>query len=603
MQRAKRSALPAILLLCGCDPGQEPDRVLRVEAHLAEADAPPTGELGLELTALGDFEGSAFTSEFAPGDARALRLAFPGKTRAVSATAESFVGIGEADGSGDIDVLLYRAKEATTLWPVAGADFPVEPLGASLGVDSAGRRVLVTASTDAGRAFSVDLTTGRAREVEEGMLPARAFASVSAFGEDSMLVAGGVDPTLEPPPPLDTASIFHWKSARFDRTRVIPLAQPRTRHSAVVLASGETLLVGGAGPGGGALATLEAISPEDQASRIAGLIALKRARIAPHVLRLSDDRIFVGGGSDGSAPVGVLEWLTPDAHALALVVENVVLASAHSFAAMPDGGVLGVGACVQSCFDAGVVSRSVTWFRKDGSADDLTPLPFTPTALALIRAEDGAPWLWGRAGTVTHFEQLDPWSGSFSQPIERPEVGPDPDLPPPLAVDAGAFVWLERASVTRLSGFRHSLRGRYGRDVAPLLLASPEHVAPSRLPLGLSKSGIEYSTGGLALRDARADVSNTDYADLDLSLTLGPGRPPLVALGSQRFGGADCPWPSLDPVAAGELVELHRRGTSLLLERGGKNRECSIAAGRVAVALEGDGSSESRVRSLEIRRR
>lgn len=595
--------------------------MLRIEVHLPGAyvatdagggdAAVVPAELSIELTALGDFEASTQTSKIAPGDSRGLPLPFPGSTRAVSASADGFVGVGSALGGGNIDVLLWRSKQATQLWPAPQADFPKQVVGAAFGLDLQRRHVLVAGSSsdtaDASRAFTLDLGTGAANEVVDGMLPARAFATVSAFGPDSMLVAGGVDPRAGDVP-LASASVFHLKSARFDRAKLVTLAQPRTRHAAVLLASGETLLVGGAGPNGSALATLEAVSPEDQASRIAGLATLARPRIGPVALRLSDDRVFVGGGSDATGPVGVLEWLSPDAHALVLIQENLVLAPAHAFAPMPGGSVLGVGVCVpkgvQSCLGE-AAQKSVVWLRADGAADVLPPLAFSPASVALVAAGDGAPWLHAKTSATTEWKRFDPWTGRFDEPEERPALGPDADLPAPLGVDAGAFVWLERGTPAVLAGFRHDVRGPYARDVAPLLLAGREHVSPNRLPSGVSKSGIEYSAAGLGLAgdDVLAVVTDTTYADVDLELTLTSGPAPVVVLGTTRLGAAECAWPSPEPAEAGEIVQLRRRGTRVTLERRGARRSCDVAGGRLGVGLSAPGPEPSFVRALEIHRR
>jgi len=594
--------------------------VLRVAAHLPTAHAAGAEDLSIELTALGDFEGSNATSKIAGGDARGLSLPFPAQTRAVTARAGSgakgFAGVGAAAPSGDIDVLLWRTGGASELWSPAGAGFPSQPLGVAVGIDAARRTVLaagsLVASADAGRAFRVDLSTGVAEEVADGMLPARAFATITAFGPGAMLVAGGVDPTLSggdlgAAPPIASASIYLQGEARFDRTRVIALAQPRSGHAAVVLASGETLLVGGAGPNGVPLSTLEIVSPEDSSARIAGLATLESPRVHPRALRLTDGRVFVGGGTLAGSPVGVLEWLSPDARSLTFLQGNLVLAESHSFAAMPDGGVLGVGVCVpktvQAC-SGDAAMRSVIWFRKDGAFDVLPALTFTPSSASLIAAGAGAPWLHAVVGSTATYRYFDPWTGRFEEPAEIPEQGPDPDLPPPLAVDPGAFVWLERAGGGALRGFRHDVRGPYARDLAPLLLAGREHVAPSRFPSGVSKSGIEYSAGGLGLAGSQslAVVADTTYADLDLALTMTSGAPPVVHLGGTVLGGADCPWPDLASAEPGEVVHVRRRADEATLERKGATQSCTVGSGHLPLAL-GPSAGKSFVRALEIRRR
>lgn len=574
-----------------------------VRASFAPGCGPGPASLGLSLEALGDFEATPFTTESAPGDAAGAPLTFPERTRAVSALAQggglSWLGIGEAGGDADIDVLLWRRDSSC----IAG-DVGDEPRGAALGVLPGHALVLVAgslvASADAARAFTLDLRTGEATEVVAGMLPGRAFASVTAFGEGALLVAGGVDPSasggdLGAAPASDSATLFDAASRRFDRSALIPLSQPRARHGAVVLASGETLLVGGDAGTGVALPTMEAVSPTDRASRVAGLATLAKARVSPTVLRLDDDRIFVGGGTSGGAPVPSVEWLAPDASSVSLVKEGLVVSAAPAFVALGGGGVLAVGVCAGCA--ASDVARKVAWIRPDGALDALPDLPTTPDSVALVAASDGSPWLLARQGSSRSWRRFDAWTGLFDVPLEQPAGGPDADLSPPLAVEPGLFLWLERATgPARLVGFRHDVRGRYARDIAPLLLADRQHVGPSRAPLGLDASGIEYGTGGLGLSrpDALAWITDATYADVTVNVALTSGQAPALLLGS-----ATCRWPDGD---ANELRAV-RRGTRAVLSRGGDEAICAVPSGRVAVGLGGPESGASRVRSLTVRRK
>ena len=89
---------------------------------------------------------------------------------------------------------------------------------------------------------------GAARPDDHG-LPATAVRNLAASVD--ALVAGGADPDSRNAP-LATAEVYVPKLGAaadvgdFDQTR-IDLSEPRAEHGAVVLASGETLLVGGRG--------------------------------------------------------------------------------------------------------------------------------------------------------------------------------------------------------------------------------------------------------------------------------------------------------------------------------------------------------------------
>jgi len=596
--------------------------VLAVSARFAPGCGPEPSSLSIQLEALGDFEASTLTSDTAPGNANAQPLAFPAATRAVSSVAQgggrTFLGLGELGAEDGIDLLLWRQDDACEVWPSPQNEvFPSEAKGVALGV-LPNRGLLLgagalVATADAASAFTVNLSTGAAAEVANGMIPGRAYATITPFGEDALLVAGGVDPSLSPSnldqaPPIDSATIYDADQLSFDRSALVPLSQPRARHAAVVLANGETLLVGGVGPNGAALQTLESVSPVDHAARVAGLATLTRARVSPIAFRLSDDRIFVGGGFRDGAPVNTLEWLDSDASSVTLIQENVVLAPGAAFTAMPGGSVLGVGVCVpkQVSACAGTVPNSkVVWIRTDGTLDELPDLSSSPDATALIPATNAAPWLLAWAATTQTWKRFDPWTGLFDEVLDRPSSAPEADLGRPLAVEPGLFVWLERGpSSARLLGFRHDVRGTYARDVAPLLLSGREHVAPSRAPLGIEVTGIEYTADGLGLAGthASAHVMDSRYDRVTAELTLASGPPPRVLLGRTELGGSACPWPAATAAQLPEVLTLRRRGTQATLERGGVTARCSVEPGRLEMALAGTGGAPTRLRALSLRR-
>jgi hypothetical protein len=589
--------------------------VREVRAHWAH-DEPLGGSVAgvaISIEALGDFEATTLTAETEKDDVHGVPLEFPAATRAVSARAEgnnlSWTGIDQAGAGDHIDCLLWRQQDATPLWPwhelSNGIPVPIDPntypreaRGVSVGYLARHRLALFVGSMNADpTVLALDVSTGAAETASwpTDTASARGYATVTPFGQDALLVAGGVSGSQY----LYDAEIFDANTSSFESESVL-FKDQRAHHGAVLLASGETLLVGGEASNG-PLDSLEAISPTTRSARSLG--HLERARIDPIVLRLSDQRIFIGGGHDAAGPVSSLEWRSSDASTTVVIQQNVVLAEHHAFAAMPGGSVLGVGVCAgtgATCPTGDALSREVTWVQSNGTTDRVAPLDFTPTAVWLVPASDASPWLVARNGVQAEHRRFNPWSRSFEAPDAAPETGPDANFPAPVGIDPGAFVWIETsAEGPRIAGFRHDTRGSYARDLAPLLFSGPEHVAPNRAPFGLLESDVEYTSAGLDLRgpDSLAVVADTSYADFSATIELGGAVPPVLVVGGQRVGGAFCPWPEGSSVSC----SLVRRGKSAVLERDGKQTHCAVPGGRVDLGLSAE-SAATRVRSLEIRR-
>lgn len=594
--------------------------VHRVALHLPERCAENLGPLSIQLEALGDFEASSLTSETVAGDGRGIELRFPDGTQSVDAQGvagrSKWQGIGDRTPGGDVDVLLWPDRSACPLWRGSDADkspFPAVTDGVAVGISERERLLLavggLTPSSDAARAVWIHLDTGEAAEVADGLLPGRAFASVTELGKGALVVAGGVDPTVSQDltlsPPLDSAAVFYVDERRFDRNRPIQLSVARARHGAAVLSDGSTLLVGGSGPTGVALSTVETISPTDLAAKVAGLATLTRARIWPTVLTLDDGSVFVGGGTDSTGhPVHVLEWLSPDASDTTPKT-SLGIAPVHAFAALPGGSVVGVGVCASesSCSDdaclAAECGTAVTWIRESGATDALPPLDFAPSAAALIDASDAAPWLSAEGPNGRVLLRFDPWSGRFAVPADLPDRLPSP-LSPHVTTDPGAFAWIDDVDGTpTVLGFRHDVRGVFTRDITPLFLVDATHAVADRAPLGVPQTGIGFDGAGLSLtKGARASVTETRYGALTLEITVTSGPAPIVRLGGAAFGDGDCPWPNGD----GGTLTLTRSNQSVTLSRDDASTTCTGPSGLTTVALEGAGDGVTVVRSLTVRR-
>ena len=602
------------MLVCGCTPEPEPDEVRPIVAHLAPGCRESADSLIVQLNALGDFDASNLTSEALPGTARGVEISFPEATRAVEAVAEGsrgrFSGLADADPSGRLDVLLWGDSEACRLWDPNSAPsrpYPGATGGEAFGRTEDGRYALVAGGlteelADNARALLIRLDTGKIEEIPGGMAPGRAFASVTQFGSDSMLVAGGSDPTLATgdlnlSPPIGSAIVLSLEELRFDVSNRIALSNPRTRHGAVVLQDGRTLLVGGVGSTGVPLASLELVSPVDRTINVADVTSLKLRRASPFVTKLTDQRVFVAGGTGQFGDVEPsVEWISADAKDHVRLREDLVFASRQAFAPLPGGTVLAVGVCVPGKADCAQPEAAVTFLRADGSADPLTPLTSGTENPVLLPASDGAPWLAAGSGDQRVMKRYDPWSGMFVQPADRPTRVPDGVLPA-LAFDAGSFGFLAKSgNHAEVLGFRHGTRSIYAQAAAPLLVGSADHLVPDRAPGG----EVRFDAMGLHLdgKSATAHLADAQFADVQVDLELTSGEPPIVVLGDVRIGTPACPWPE------GEVaiqLRVTRSKNSLTARRGDRETKCEGPKGRVPLALRASGGA-SVIRSLALHR-
>ena len=628
-----RSAVWLLWLLSGCGPDPEPDRTLLLRAH-SIADCALGADATLELTALGDFDASAVTSESLSVVAEGRELVFPLETLGVEAFASagltSWNGVGTLDGSGDIDVALWDASRDCALFEASDGSgaYPGRGGGQAIGWSSQADVLLVTGgdsdvTNETLGALALDLRTAAVTQVERLSNERRAFATVAASGE-RLLVAGGLDPIASEQNPdrraLGTAHFFDPATNEFAES--VELADPRSRHRAVTLPSGEVLLIGGADETDRPRGTLEAIAA-DGSSRLAGLATLAEPRVDPAVVTLSDGRILVGAGEtevDGvRAAAPNLEWLSSDGAELLAVAEFPARRDL-ALVAMPRGGALAVGGCDAArsrapevvcesvrfdcaCSDpcpVGCVSREVRWITAQGVINLVAPLDFDPGPKPrLIAGSDGRPWLVGSS----EVRRFDPWTARFVVPEDRPLEVPDGDQPPPIATDAGLFVWLDMSGGTAsLRGFRHGSRSELARDIAPLLLSDATNVAPTIPP---SATGVSYDPArGLALRDplGGAVIADTTYAGLGLNIELSEGEPPVVILGETPVGGSECPWPEPSAATLPETLIVNRTEDRAVLSRGGQTIRCDVPRGRLTVALTTRAGSASLIRSLAVRR-
>lgn len=623
--RPQRGPLRALCLIGGCHalwlqacaPAPEPDQLTPITLH-QWAGCPVSADATLDLTALGDFAPGVESTESLPVEADGRELGLPIDTQALEASASSpsgaWLGLSPIDRT-RADIVLWDARATCELARAGGFPLP----SSSMGVHPGANQLLVVggfvAGPDAARAMIINLSNGEAHEIPSGILPARADARVTAFGDD-MLVSGGVDPRergdeqFDLATPLGSAIQYRAATDSFDTNSEIAIS-PRSAHAAVVLRSGETLLIGGRSPQSPALASLEAVSPETRSARIAGLTQLVQRRSAPQAFVLDDGRVFVGGGVDASKqPVQSVEWLNVDASQHVASAQLQVSPNAR-FAALPGSSVLAVGVCsLDSQCSAEELERGVVWLAGQ-RAVPLRPLPAALEQPTLISAARGAAWLISGSGPARSSFRFSAWDARFVASTFDPSA-----LPPPsaIAVDAGAIAW---PALGQVLGQRADRRGRFARDVGPLLLGQPglaTPVTPSEPPsLEDADARVSFTASGLGLADGGSVwLSDTSYAGFELTLRHSAGpRPQIILLtetapaGASYVAGAGaCPWPAADS----DQLSLVRSGDELQLRVGEETVTCDVAAlaaerVRLGISAPSVGGGATRVRSFEIVRR
>lgn len=546
----------------------------------------------------------------------------PSATRSIVADVSerdaAWRGFAEVPPKGPVNVLVWPSRETCRL------SRDVEPRNRStFGIF--GRQFLVVGGEAAAggpipNTYVGDLTTGIIERLPIGIARPRVFASVTPIRvyDDpgaplGALVAGGQDPNtgrLD-----DTAELYvprpDGSAGEFEATR-IQLVDGRSDHGAVVLQTGETLLVGGRGPGG-ALSTLEIIDPDDildptrRRSRTAGLVTLEHARIRPHVMRLASGEILVAGGEDSSGrQVPVLEWLAPDARSRSKrKFEPFVMGRERAFVPLDAGGALAVISPEVPSPDF----KTVWVISADGTPEPAIPLdPLSIVMLRLFQGSDGAPVLWDGVRWL----RWDPWFGAFQQIRDAPEKGPknhgiangdsglalwleEQENPSPNGAPAGMYVW----------GYRFASRTPFDTVPSPLLVNGTSELAPDRY-VGLSSAIRFEPERGLVLgAGASAFLTDVTFADFSVELDV-TGEPPAVILRPENgreyaVGGGEC---AFGQSAQRSLHVVRRGGTVRVSVDGGEARACPqeiSASARVSLGLRG-GSRESSAKNLRVTR-
>ncbi len=534
----------------------------------------------------GDFEPAPSPTGHVLGDVGAALPELDPAVRAlvVDATEGDRRWQGEADvaATGGVDLLLLPTLTSCALSHTVDAG--ARPGAALAPVGS--QRVLVVGgiATTAPRTFVLRLDTGETDAASPDLLTPRTGASVTAFGTGA-LVAGGVD-SRGGDEVLDKAEVYEPELGGFDQQHPITLSTQRAELGAVVLVTGETLLVGGVGGDGkSALDSMEIVDPVTRTVRAENVARLAVARSAPTVLRLASGEILVAGGVDTSGnPVPTIEWFSPDASHATKRAADLVAGSLRAYVALEGGGALAV---IAPPANASATFQNTWRIDSDGVLEPATPIAGALTQPVLFGGAGGAPVLW----TGDRWLRWAPWTGSFEAldvlDDTRARVGGATASP-----DPGLALWLDANDGTPRA-LRFDTRGTYSALSGPLLVSDTTDVAPDRLAASGAVT-FEPSNGLVLGAGASAFVVDRTYADIDVALDAPTGQPAVVVLrdelGSElEVGGVTCP----GAVATGSPSSLtvRRRGPTVTWALSGKAAQpCSTAiqaSARVSVGVRG----------------
>lgn len=602
------AALSGAVLGCG-------DRVEDVPRSIGLRQLPscplPTPAPLVDLEAFGDFPAGPLSAE--TPTRKGQRLLFPEQTRSVVArtAGDGFLGWSAASAEGELQVLLWPASRPCVL---ADAGLYPGPGGGRAVAFHAERGLLLVAGGDAGQTSAVvgalvfDTRTGAAEPVDAAarhvLLEPRAFAAAAPFGDD-FLVAGGEDPLVDarrrPRPVRATAEIFSSEERRF-LPEIIELRVPRTRHRAGVLPSGEVFLVGGRSEDGSLVTALEAVDPRTRRSSLGGLAHLEFGRSEPELVALEGGGWLVAGGrNELGAPVPEVEWLAADASTHLGVSSGLPAADDVSAAPLPGGGALLVLGCGTEVCPPG---PRAFWLRPGGEPEPVTldvptPRPFLIPAAGgaplLLTGDASAPWL-----------RFNPWRGRF-EPAPTRWSAPSRVRERPVALDAGAFAWIEEEPAPRLVGVRTGVRHRYSRDLGLLQLTEaldgtwPLHLFPARL------GAASFEAGRLELGSDPVWLTDVDFADVRIELDASGPAPSVLlsetdpASSPAAWGDGEHVWPNGDGT-----LRLVRSGKRVILERGEARTVFEDGpAGRVRIAFVGSTAAAddpTRLTSLRVSR-
>jgi hypothetical protein len=563
--------------------------------HVPQACA-VDGNAYAEFEALGDFEPMPLATGHPLGGVGdrlpEIDVAARELLALASENGRAWTGESSVPADGDVDVLLLPSLASCPL------STTIDQRTSAVLTPMSGGQVLVVggAGNPTPRTFVADLNTGAIEPVGIGLLTQRVRSSVTAFG-DGALVAGGV---TDEGAVLATAEVYQPSSKGFDQQRPIQLGDARADQSAIVLATGETLLVGGVGSDGKTpLASMEVVDPLNRTVRTERVAQLTVARSTSIAVRLASGEILVGGGVDADGnPVGTLEWFAPDASGASKRPRDLVASPAFALAPLAGGGALAVLASSPSA-PAGF--QNVWIIDADGALEAGSPVEGALAAPVLFGAAGGAPALW----TGDRWLRWQPWRGAFGA-LDVVDDSPAHIGAATCSPDGGLALWIA-TDTPAITALRFDTRGQYAPLPLPLLVSDTSDTAPDRLA-GAGVLEFDASSGLLLGPGASAFVTDRTYADVAIDVDAPTGEPSLIVLrdelGSElEVGGAACPGALAPGTTTTHVV---RRGSGVAWSMGNIGGTCGGGVrpdARISVGVRAPmASMRSIVRNVRIAR-
>jgi hypothetical protein len=511
-----------MLACCNRDP-----EIVRRDVVVTSLKSCPVGPSAYSVMyGSGDFDTPATSFQFLHDVGREMS-ALPVTTRTivvdVSEGDSSWRGIGSVAPNGPTSILVWQPNQAC-----AFSQNVEQRTDSAFGVFGS-RFITVGGRANAGtpHTFVGDLSTGIIMQLPFGLGAPHVRPTVTAFGSGA-LVAGGSNPDSNAA--LASAETYDPVIGDFDQTP-IALSTPRMQHGAVVLANGDTLLIGGT-DGTGLLRTMEIIEVGKRRFRTAGVASLTVPRLSPTVLRLANGEILVAGGTDAQGnAIPTLEWFSSDASKATKRPADLVTGAERAFVPLEAGGALAVIRPQTPTADF----KTVWVISADGTLESADPIDATTLqTVRLYRGASGAPIVW----TGATWLRWSPWDGNFELLPDAPETGPSLDAID--SGDSGLALWLEANGDGELvKGFRFAAESPYAPVSNPLAQLAPDRLA------GIGTGTLRLDQSGLTLAaGTSAFVTDATFADFELDVDI-TAAPPLVVVRDEQgveleVGGATC---------------------------------------------------------------